>query len=78
MIAQSPTCHFRVFPIDPTGRVVGVATVIEASDDEEAVQAAKLLLRGRTGVVWSGSRLVDTVNCRGEVATSQSGVSWVL
>ena len=64
MVAQSNPQQYRVFLVGCGGHVVGVAEVISAGSDEEAVEVAARLTCGRAAEVWSGARLVSKLNLK--------------
>ena len=60
---DAPQLHqYRLFPINVVGHIAGVPDIIEASDDEQAVQAARRLAGNWAAEIWSGDRLVTIVN----------------
>ena len=78
MHAQPPLHYYRLFPIDFTGHVMGVPDVIKAGDDDQAVQAARLLVSGRTVELWLGSRLVTTLNRKKSAEMPHTATAFVL
>ena len=60
---DTPQLHqYRLFPVNAAGHIAGVPDIIEAPDDEQAVQVARRLMGNRAAEIWSGDRLVTSVN----------------
>ena len=49
---------YRVFTFDEDTHVVGVPTIVEAENDQAAIEAAKQLLDGHALEVWQLNRRV--------------------
>jgi hypothetical protein len=52
---------YRVYPVDKDGHILGVALVVACDSDQEAIEKARSLIKGRDVEVWDGSRLVDQI-----------------
>lgn len=54
--------HYRIYPIDASGRIMGPAAEIHCLTDVEALQVAREMLREGPSAVelWQGPRLVST------------------
>lgn len=78
-MAKYPPLHqYRLFPVNFSGRVMGLPDIIEAGDDDEAIQSARRLAGSRTAEVWSGARLVTMLNHRRVAEPSQASTAYVL
>lgn len=64
MITQASPQVYRLFRIDDAGRISGLPDIIEAIDDDRAVEAALGLAGCRPAEVWSGARLVAILDQR--------------
>ena len=51
---------YKLYCLDGAGRITGVAELIEAPSDEDALEAARRLDRGRCEI-WQGGRLVAVI-----------------
>lgn len=55
--------EYRIYLLDPDDRIRDYR-VVESADDQQATQAATLLLDGNPGVeIWAGTRLVGRIGC---------------
>ena len=61
MSVQPLSHQYRLFPVNVAGHIAGAPDVIEATNDEQAVQAARRLAGNRSAEVWSGDRLVTAL-----------------
>ena len=52
---------YRLYCLDGAGRITGAAELIEASDNEVAIAAARALRKPSKCEVWLGRRLVATI-----------------
>ncbi len=54
--------HYRIYPIDVSGRIVGPPAEILCPNDAEALEQAREMLKDRAHAVefWNGPRLVAT------------------
>ena len=50
--------HYRVYVTTPDGHVTAPATVLECTDDQEAIGKAAQLANGRSVELWEGARLI--------------------
>ncbi|HVL79052.1 MAG TPA: hypothetical protein VM346_07155 [Sphingomicrobium sp.] len=50
---------YRLYRIDGSGRIES-GTVIDASDDDDAIAQASVMLEGRRGELWLGQKLVNS------------------
>jgi hypothetical protein len=50
--------EYRIYLIDPAGRITQPAEVIECTDDEAAIAQAKQYINGRAVEVWRGAQRI--------------------
>ena len=50
--------HYRVYVTTPDGHVTAPATVLECTDDQEAIGKAAQLANGRSVELWEGARFI--------------------
>lgn len=62
MITQASPQVYRLFRIDDAGRISGTPDIIQAVDDDRAIAAAVALAGRCPAEVWSGARLVATLD----------------
>lgn len=55
---------YRAYTIGPDGRVLSAAVLSECSDDASAINATRMLLRGRQIELWDKARLVAVIDHR--------------
>jgi hypothetical protein len=49
---------YRLYIVNPEGRILGPAQVVECADDREAIRRAQPLLKGHDIEVWQAARVV--------------------
>jgi hypothetical protein len=50
--------HYRVYTTTTDGHVTAPATVVECTDDQEAIGKAANLANGKSVELWEGARLI--------------------
>ncbi len=53
--------NYRLYCLDGTGRITGAAELIEASDNEGAIAAARALAKPCKCEIWLDRRLIATI-----------------
>jgi hypothetical protein len=49
---------YRVYPVDKYNHMLGVAQIVTCDSDQEALEKARSLIKGRDVEVWDGARRV--------------------
>src|SRR5438309_5651678 len=52
--------NYRLYSVDVTGKIVGLE-LLHAETDDDAVNLARALNKGRTCEVWNRTKLVQTI-----------------
>ena len=53
---------YRVFPLDPAGRIAGVPLLVEAGSDAQAISEGRRAAPGTPAEVWDLGRYVGRLN----------------
>ena len=54
--------YYRVYCLDPRGKVTSAAEVLSVRSDEAAIEAAKALKKRVKCEIWEGRRLVAEID----------------
>lgn len=49
---------YRIYPIDPAGRISGPAEIVLSDNDKDAIRVAQQAVNGCAIELWKGDRLV--------------------